>query len=46
MKATSLLEYGRPLLVNDVPTPTIACDEILEVRRGNYVLQHINLAAS
>ena len=46
MKATRLLEYSGPLVLNDVPMPTIARDEILEVRRGNYVLQHINLAAS
>jgi NADPH:quinone reductase-like Zn-dependent oxidoreductase len=28
MKAMRLLEYGGPLVLNDVPTPTIARDEI------------------
>jgi len=29
MKAVRLLEYGGQLVFNDVPTPTIAGDEIL-----------------
>jgi hypothetical protein len=29
MKAVRLLEYGGQLVFNDVPTPTLACDEIL-----------------
>ena len=29
MKAVRLLEYGGQLVFNDVPTPTIARDEIL-----------------
>jgi hypothetical protein len=28
MKAMRLLEYGGPLVLNDLPTPTIARDEI------------------
>jgi len=29
MKAVRLLEYGGQLVFNDVPTPTIARDEVL-----------------
>ena len=32
MKAVRLLEYGGQLVFDDVPTPTIARDEILESR--------------
>ena len=33
MKAMRLLEYGGQLVLNDVPTPTIARDEILAKRQ-------------
>jgi NADPH:quinone reductase-like Zn-dependent oxidoreductase len=38
MKAVRLLEYGGRLVFNDVPTPTIARDEIL-VKIKSYCRQ-------
>jgi hypothetical protein len=37
-----LLEYGGPLVLNDVPTPTIARDEILAKIR-NTAVNHLDL---
>ena len=37
MKAVRLLEYGGQLVFNDVPTPTIARDEILVKVRSTAV---------
>src|ERR1700704_6430782 len=42
MKAVRVLEYGGPLVVNDVPTPTISRDEIL-VRVKSTAVNHIDL---
>ena len=42
MKAVRLLEYGGPLVFNDVPTPMIAGDEIL-VKVKSTAVNHIDL---
>jgi NADPH:quinone reductase-like Zn-dependent oxidoreductase len=42
MKAVRVLEYGGPLMFNDVPTPTIARDEIL-VKVKSTAVNHIDL---
>src|ERR1700722_6541224 len=42
MKAVTLLEYGGELVVNDVPTPTIARDEIL-VKIRSTAVNHVDL---
>jgi NADPH:quinone reductase-like Zn-dependent oxidoreductase len=42
MKAVRLLEYGGQLVFNDVPTPTIACDEIL-VKIKSTAVNHLDL---
>jgi len=42
MKAIRLLEYGGQLVFNDVPTPTIARDEIL-VKIKNTTVNHVDL---
>src|SRR5471030_276967 len=42
MKAIRVLEYGGPLVFNDVPTPTIAGDEIL-VKVKSTAVNHIDL---
>ena len=42
MKAVRVLEYGGQLVLNDVPTPTIARDEIL-VRIKSTTVNHIDL---
>ena len=42
MKAVSLLEYGGQLVFNDVPTPTIARDEIL-VKIKSTAVNHLDL---
>jgi NADPH:quinone reductase-like Zn-dependent oxidoreductase len=42
MKAVRLLEYGGQLVFNDVPTPTIARDEILVKIKGTAV-NHLDL---
>src|SRR3954471_19685257 len=42
MKAVRVLEYGGPLVFNDVPTPTIARDEIL-VQVKSTAVNHIDL---
>src|SRR6266404_6067371 len=42
MKAIRLLEYGGPLVFNDVPTPAIARDEIL-VKIKSTAVNHIDL---
>src|SRR5882724_6043721 len=42
MKAVTLLEYGGQLVFNDVPTPTIARDEIL-VKVKSTAVNHIDL---
>src|SRR3984957_12635394 len=42
MKAVTLLEYGGQLVVNDVPTPTIARDEIL-VKIKSTAVNHLDL---
>src|SRR5436190_9422877 len=42
MKAVRLLEYGEQLVFNDVPTPTIARDEIL-VKVKSTAVNHIDL---
>src|SRR5579862_4141065 len=42
MKAVSLLEYGGQLVFNDVPTPTIARDEIL-VKVKSTAVNHLDL---
>jgi NADPH:quinone reductase-like Zn-dependent oxidoreductase len=42
MKAVRLLEYGGPLVFNDVPTPTIARDEIL-VKIKSTAVNHLDL---
>ena len=42
MKAVRVLEYGGPLVFNDVPTPTIAGDEIL-VKVRSTAVNHVDL---
>src|SRR6266850_366622 len=42
MKAVRLLEYGEQLVFNDVPTPTIARDEIL-VKIRSTAVNHLDL---
>src|SRR5438270_7942840 len=42
MKAIRLLEYGGQLVLNDVPTPTIARDEIL-VKIKSTAVNHLDL---
>jgi NADPH:quinone reductase-like Zn-dependent oxidoreductase len=42
MKAVRLLEYGGQLVFNDVPTPTIAADEIL-VKIKSTAVNHLDL---
>src|SRR2546426_723716 len=42
MKAVRLLEYGGQLVFNDVPTPTIARDEIL-VKIRTTAVNHLDL---
>jgi len=42
MKAVRLLEYGGQLVFNDVPTPTIAPDEIL-VKIKSTAVNHVDL---
>src|SRR5947208_9911926 len=42
MKAVRLLEYGGQLVFDDVPTPTIARDEIL-VKIKNTAVNHVDL---
>ena len=42
MKAVRLLEYGGLLVFNDVPTPTIAGDEIL-VKIRSTAVNHLDL---
>ena len=45
MKAVSVLAYGGPLVFNDVPTPTIASDEILVKIRStaSTVTSHVSV---
>src|ERR1700730_16213579 len=45
MKAVRLLEYGGQLLFNDLPTPTIARDEIL-VKIKSTAVNHVDLVAA
>jgi len=42
MKAVRLLEYGGQLVVTDVPTPTIARDELL-VKIKSTAVNHLDL---
>ena len=42
MKAVRLLEYGGQLVFDDVPTPTIARDEIL-VKIKSTAVNHLDL---
>src|SRR6267154_1819099 len=42
MKAVRVLEYGGQLVVNDVPVPTIAHDEIL-VKVKSTAVNHLDL---
>jgi len=42
MKSVRLLEYGGQLVFNDVPTPTIARDEIL-VKIKSTAVNHLDL---
>jgi NADPH:quinone reductase-like Zn-dependent oxidoreductase len=42
MKAVRLLEFGRPLVFDDVPTPSIARDEVL-VKIKSSAVNHIDL---
>src|SRR3989449_2534906 len=42
MKAIRLLEYGGQLVFNDIPTPTIARDEIL-VKIKSTAVNHLDL---
>src|SRR5712671_6223343 len=42
MKAIRLLEYGGQLVLNDIPTPTIARDEIL-VKIKSTAVNHLDL---
>jgi len=45
MKAVRVLEYGGPLVFNDVPTPTIARDEIL-VKVKSTTVNHVDLVVA
>ena len=45
MKAMRLLEYGGSLMLNDVPTPTVARDEIL-VKIKATAVNHLDLVAA
>src|ERR1700731_1321836 len=45
MKAVRLLEYGGQLVFNDVPTPTIARDEVL-VKIKSTAVNHLDLVES
>jgi NADPH:quinone reductase-like Zn-dependent oxidoreductase len=42
MKAVRVLEYGGPLVLSDVPTPTIAGDEVL-VKVKSTAVNHLDL---
>ena len=42
MKAMRLLEYGRQLVFDDVPTPAIARDEVL-VKIQSTAVNHLDL---
>src|SRR6476620_10494320 len=42
MKAVRVLEYGGPLVFNDVPTPAISPDEIL-VKIKSTTVNHVDL---
>lgn len=42
MKAVRLLEYGGQLVFNDVPTPTVASDEVL-VKIRSTAVNHLDL---
>src|SRR6185295_14931928 len=42
MKAVRVLEFGGPLVFNDVPTPTIARDQIL-VKVKSTAVKHLDL---
>ena len=42
MKAVRVLEYGGPLVFDEVPTPTIARDEIL-VKIESTAVNHVDL---
>ena len=42
MKAVRLLEYGGQLVVDDMPTPTIARDEVL-VKVKSTAVNHLDL---
>ena len=42
MKAVRLLEYGGQLVFGDVPTPTIAPDEVL-VKIKSTAVNHLDL---
>ena len=42
MKAVRLLEYGGQLVFDDVPTPTVARDEIL-VKIKSTAVNHLDL---
>src|SRR6476469_10286353 len=42
MKAVRLLEYGWQLVINDVPTPAIARDEVL-VQIKSTAVNHLDL---
>ena len=42
MKTMRLLEYGGPLVLNDVPTPAIARDEVL-VKIKSTAVNHLDL---
>src|SRR5579862_7383724 len=42
MKAVRLLEYGGHLVLNDIPTPTIARDEVL-VKVKSTAVNHLDL---
>ena len=42
MKALRLLEYGGQLVFSDIPTPTIARDEIL-VKVRSTAVNHLDL---
>jgi NADPH:quinone reductase-like Zn-dependent oxidoreductase len=45
MKVVRLSEYGAQLVFNDVPTPTIAPDEILEKIKSTAV-NHLDLGST
>ena len=46
MKAVRLLEYGGQLVFNDVPTPTIARDEILVKVKSTAVLDLVEASGT